>query len=470
MSSLDDKRDSDMESESETPLAEASSASQQPTGELVYLKCSCCDQLVEHRCTSADKAKTGEEALASMPVKQTTPRKRTRARRGTGKGFTGQKRRKTHQSPSMSMPMTALPSHHRQNESAVATTSDDHSHIGSFLGGDGTVESNGASATKRTRAPRIAKTAEDYWKQIGSEDLEVTEDGLDIFCGKCQRPLSKVSMGQRIRVDNLRTHLASQSHRRGPQEPEEKLSEIKIERSDGDDEEEEELDVPPLDTSVEELLETPPEDVTETAAAVDDVDAVDGTVTKSGRKKKSLGMANGGAKVTKTAIDYIEQFQCPELELATDNINIYCLACDRAITKVDQGQRIRVDNITSHIRSSQHKKLAEKRNSDLWGNGEEGNNGNDRGSVSGSAGGGRRSGSRGDAEDDDEDALDTSHASSKGHKRSVKFAGHDGGSEDERVELNGSSSAADNGSAEDGGKRSKRKSRVPQSLPSAAIS
>ena len=61
----------------------------------------------------------------------------------------------------------------------------------------------------------ILKRAEDYWHQLGCpEDLRVTDDGLDIFCVKCNRVLSKVALGQRIRVDNLRTHINSTSHQR----------------------------------------------------------------------------------------------------------------------------------------------------------------------------------------------------------------------------------------------------------------
>ena len=68
----------------------------------------------------------------------------------------------------------------------------------------------------------------------------------------------------------------------------------------------------------------------------------------------------------KSVSDYLEQFQCRELSLTLDGINIQCIACERIITKCDQGQRIRVDNITSHIRSNQHKTLAEKRASEMW--------------------------------------------------------------------------------------------------------
>lgn len=56
------------------------------------------------------------------------------------------------------------------------------------------------------------KSAADYVKYLQSTDLTTTPDGLDILCTICNKVLTKVNRGFRVRIDNVAAHLHSKQH------------------------------------------------------------------------------------------------------------------------------------------------------------------------------------------------------------------------------------------------------------------
>ena len=146
------------------------------------------------------------ESTVSTPVTQTTTRKRTRSK------LFGTAKRKKKSSTTTQRPAIANATDTLLDASEDATNGD--APVADFLDSDGPL--NGIKLKRSsTSGNRVVKSAQDYCRQIGLEELRATDDGLDVFCIKCEKVLTKVSQGYRIRIDNLRTHINSFSHKTG---------------------------------------------------------------------------------------------------------------------------------------------------------------------------------------------------------------------------------------------------------------